>query len=115
LETKISNIQQKVYEGRDDNRRRPRTISQIWRGHVEKARAENVHSNILVSLGSSKQLVGYDTFRRLIRVGARMDQLSFASLDYAAQKKRTKRDVILAEMDGSGGAVGHTRSFNRSS
>ena len=27
-----------------------------------------------------------------------MDQLSFASLDYAAEKKRTKRDVFLAEM-----------------
>jgi transposase, IS5 family len=26
------------------------------------------------------------------------DQLSFASLDYAAKKKRTKRDVFLAEM-----------------
>jgi IS5 family transposase len=28
-----------------------------------------------------------------------MDQLSFASLDFAAKKKRTKRDVFLAEMD----------------
>jgi transposase, IS5 family len=27
-----------------------------------------------------------------------MSQLSFASLDYAAKKKRTKRDVFLAEM-----------------
>jgi len=27
-----------------------------------------------------------------------MDQLSFASLDYATKKKRTKRDVFLAEM-----------------
>ena len=27
-----------------------------------------------------------------------MDQLSFASLDYAAKKKCTKRDVFLAEM-----------------
>ena len=27
-----------------------------------------------------------------------MDQLSFASLAYAAKKKRTKRDVFLAEM-----------------
>ena len=27
-----------------------------------------------------------------------MDQLSFASLDYAAKKKRTKRDAFLAEM-----------------
>jgi len=27
-----------------------------------------------------------------------MDQLSFASLDYAAKKKRTKRDVFLAQM-----------------
>ena len=27
-----------------------------------------------------------------------MNQLSFASLDYAAKKKRTKRDVFLAEM-----------------
>ena len=27
-----------------------------------------------------------------------MDQLSLASLDYAAKKKRTKRDVFLAEM-----------------
>ena len=27
-----------------------------------------------------------------------MAQLSFASLDYAAKKKRTKRDVFLAEM-----------------
>ena len=26
------------------------------------------------------------------------DQLSFASLDYAAKMKRTKRDVFLAEM-----------------
>ena len=29
---------------------------------------------------------------------ALMDQLSFASLDYAAKKKHTKRDVFLAEM-----------------
>ena len=29
----------------------------------------------------------------------------FASLDYAAKKKRTKRDVFLAE-DGCGGALG---------
>ena len=27
-----------------------------------------------------------------------MNQLSFASLDFAAKKKRTKRDVFLAEM-----------------
>ena len=27
-----------------------------------------------------------------------MDQLSFASLDFAGKKKRTKRDVFLAEM-----------------
>ena len=27
-----------------------------------------------------------------------VDQLSFSSLDYAAKKKRTKRDVFLAEM-----------------
>ncbi len=27
-----------------------------------------------------------------------MDQLSFAWLDFAAKKKRTKRDVFLAEM-----------------
>ena len=27
-----------------------------------------------------------------------VDQLSFASLDFAAKKKRTKRDVFLAEM-----------------
>jgi hypothetical protein len=27
-----------------------------------------------------------------------MDQLSFASLDFAAKKKCTKRDVFLAEM-----------------
>jgi len=27
-----------------------------------------------------------------------MEQLSFASLDYAAKKKRTKRDVLLVEM-----------------
>lgn len=27
-----------------------------------------------------------------------MDQLSYASLDYGAEKKRTKRDVFLAEM-----------------
>ena len=26
------------------------------------------------------------------------DQLSFASLDFAAKKRRTKRDVFLAEM-----------------
>ena len=30
--------------------------------------------------------------------GASMDQLSFASLDFAGKKKRTKRDVFLAEM-----------------
>jgi transposase, IS5 family len=30
-----------------------------------------------------------------------MDQLSFASLDFAAKKKRTKRDVFLAEMAGA--------------
>ena len=28
-----------------------------------------------------------------------MSQLSFASLDYAAKKKRTKREVFLAEME----------------
>jgi IS5 family transposase len=28
-----------------------------------------------------------------------VDQLSFAALDNAAKKKRTKRDVFLAEMD----------------
>jgi len=28
-----------------------------------------------------------------------MSQLSFASLDYAAKKKRTKRERFLAEMD----------------
>jgi hypothetical protein len=33
----------------------------------------------------------------LIR-GASMDQPSFASLDFAGKKKRTKRDVFLAEM-----------------
>ena len=27
-----------------------------------------------------------------------MDQLSFASLDFATKKKRTKRDVFLSEM-----------------
>jgi hypothetical protein len=27
-----------------------------------------------------------------------MDELSFASLDYAAKKKRTQRDEFLAEM-----------------
>ena len=27
-----------------------------------------------------------------------VDQLSFASIDFAAKKKRTKRDVFLAEM-----------------
>ena len=27
-----------------------------------------------------------------------MDQLSFASLDFVVKKKRTKRDVFLAEM-----------------
>jgi hypothetical protein len=27
-----------------------------------------------------------------------MDQLSFASLDFAAKTKRTKREVFLAEM-----------------
>ena len=27
-----------------------------------------------------------------------MDQLSFTSLDFAGEKKRTKRDVFLAEM-----------------
>jgi hypothetical protein len=27
-----------------------------------------------------------------------MDQLSFASLDFAAKRKRTKRDVFLGEM-----------------
>ena len=35
-----------------------------------------------------------------------MDQLSFASLEFAAKKKRTKRDVFLAEM--RGGAVERT-------
>jgi hypothetical protein len=40
-----------------------------------------------------------------------MDQLSFASLDYAAKKKRTKRDVFLAEM--AAGALGRARSFDR--
>ena len=29
----------------------------------------------------------------------RMDQFSFAPLDYAAKKKRTKRDVFLAELE----------------
>jgi hypothetical protein len=29
-----------------------------------------------------------------------MSQISFASLDYAAKKKRTKRERFLAEMDG---------------
>ena len=28
-----------------------------------------------------------------------MDQLSFASLDFAAKKKSTKRDVFLGEME----------------
>ena len=28
-----------------------------------------------------------------------MSQLSFASLEYAAKKKRTKREAFLAEMD----------------
>ena len=40
-----------------------------------------------------------------------MDQLSFASLDYAAKKKRTKRDVFLAEM--VAGALGRARSCDR--
>jgi IS5 family transposase len=31
-------------------------------------------------------------------MGETGDQLSFASLDYAAKKKLTKRDVLLAEM-----------------
>jgi len=31
-------------------------------------------------------------------MGETGDQLSFASLDYAAKKKLTKRDVFLAEM-----------------
>jgi hypothetical protein len=30
------------------------------------------------------------------------DQLSFASLDFMAKKKRTKRDVFLAEMSAVG-------------
>ncbi len=29
-----------------------------------------------------------------------MERLSFASLDYQAKKKRTKREKFLAEMDG---------------
>ena len=41
-----------------------------------------------------------------------MDQLSFASLDYAAKKKRTKRDVFLAEMATVVPWI-HTRSFDR--
>jgi transposase, IS5 family len=35
----------------------------------------------------------------LIRRGDEMGQLSFASLDYAAKKKRTRREAFLAEMD----------------
>jgi transposase, IS5 family len=31
-------------------------------------------------------------------MGAVMDQLNIASLDFAAKKKRTKRDVFLGEM-----------------
>jgi hypothetical protein len=50
------------------------------------------------SLGSSEQLGDYGILRSLIRGDARMYQLSFASLDYAAKKKRMKRDVFLAEM-----------------
>jgi hypothetical protein len=38
-----------------------------------------------------------------------MDQLSFASLDYAAKKKRTKQK----QMCGSRGALGRARSFDR--
>ena len=41
-----------------------------------------------------------------------MDQLSFASLDFAAKKKRTKRDVFLGR-DGNGGAVGSARRRDR--
>lgn len=37
------------------------------------------------------------------------DQLSFASLDYAGKKKRTKWKVFLAEM----AAVGHGPSSKR--
>ena len=33
-----------------------------------------------------------------VLIGETRDQLSFASLDYAAKKKLTKRDVFLAEM-----------------
>lgn len=35
----------------------------------------------------------------LIRLGDDMGQLSFASLDCAAKKRRTKREVFLAEME----------------
>ena len=38
-----------------------------------------------------------------------MDQLSFASLDFAAKKKRTKRDVFLAEMSAGGTVEGAAR------
>ena len=39
-------------------------------------------------------------------------QLSFATLDYAGKKKRTKRDVFLAEI-GRGGAVVSAGSSDR--
>ena len=42
-----------------------------------------------------------------------MEQLSFASLDYAAKKKRTKRDVFLAEMAAVVPSAGRARSCDR--
>ena len=39
-------------------------------------------------------------------------QLSFATLDYAGKKKRTNRDVFLAE-DGGGGAMVSAGSCDR--
>ena len=41
-----------------------------------------------------------------------VDQLSFVSFDFVANKKRTKRDVFLGEMSAVG-AVGHARKTNR--
>src|ERR1700743_2279738 len=50
-------------------------------------------------LGSSDQAFEGGHLLVLIRGGFKLTaQLSFASLDFAGKKKRTKRDVFLAEM-----------------
>jgi hypothetical protein len=48
--------------------------------------------------GTSEQLPGYGRLRFWFGE-TRMSQLSFASLAFAGKKKRTKRDIFLAEMN----------------